>query len=384
MYKIDSAKFDQTLLQFMERVLAEQDTDHYQHSTTLRFDSGWLGENEYYKYSIWERAQNVLQVKDWSETLLGKGIFTQRIIACIELPIEEGRKEKQNLLNQQFDVKALKDKLLRDVDLSDFVLYSIFCGTDDAQAFEDAIEVWGSTFPFLSFVFFLKDKDRYLPVRPNIMPTHLNRLGIITDCLSHGCTWEHYQEYLCILKDVQSRLQKQFLPDTTLLDAHSFVWSMWLLDYISQPKRPISGLPQQFCTIENESQSLQGSTRDAVIKARVNQSVFRARLLDRYPKCCLCGVCNPILLTASHIKPWANSSPAEKLDVDNGFLFCPNHDRLFDQGLISFEDSGKILIAEELSAYDRLFTNVAEGMTIRLTDGNRPYLAYHREHIFKS
>lgn len=27
MYKIDSAKFDQTLLQFMERVLAEQDTD---------------------------------------------------------------------------------------------------------------------------------------------------------------------------------------------------------------------------------------------------------------------------------------------------------------------------------------------------------------------
>lgn len=154
MYKIDSAKFDQTLLQFMERVLAEQDTDHYQHSTTLRFDSGWLGENEYYKYSIWERAQNVLQVKDWSETLLGKGIFTQRIIACIELPIEEGRKEKQNLLNQQFDVKALKDKLLRDVDLSDFVLYSIFCGTDDAQAFEDAIEVWGSTFPFLSFVFF--------------------------------------------------------------------------------------------------------------------------------------------------------------------------------------------------------------------------------------
>ena len=52
--------------------------------------------------------------------------------------------------------------------------------------------------------------------------------------------------------------------------------------------------------------------------------------------------------------------------------------------MISFEDSGKILIAEELSAYDRLFTNVAEGMTIRLTDGNRPYLAYHREHIFKS
>lgn len=151
----------------------------------------------------------------------------------------------------------------------------------------------------------------------------------------------------------------------------------------SGKKSPVSALPQQFHAVEKDTDPLQGDTRDAVVKARVNQSVFRERLLERYRKCCLCGVSNPDLLTASHIKPWADSGPLEKIDVDNGFLFCPNHDRLFDQGLISFEDSGAILLSEKLSPYDRLFTNVAEGQKIHLTDGNKPYLSYHREHIFK-
>lgn len=383
MYKIDSEKFNQALLQFMGCILVKQDNDYYRYSTKISFDSGWLGEAEHYKYSIWDRAQKILQIKNWDETLLGKGVFTQKIIECVNLPIEEGQKKKQNLLNQRFDAEKIKDKLLNDTELSDYVIYNIFCGTDDQQSFENAVELWGSTYPFISFVFFLKDKNHYLPVRPNIMPSRFKHLGIITDCLSHGCTWEHYQDYLCILQDVQQRLNEQLVSNATLLDAHSFVWSMWLLDEVSEKKNPVSDLPQQFYLLEKDANSLQGSTRDAVIKARVNQSVFRERLLGRYHKCCLCGVSNPALLMASHIKPWADSNPREKVDVDNGFLFCPNHDRLFDQGFISFDNSGKILISKRLSPYDRLFTNISEDMNIHLTDGNKPYLSYHREHIFK-
>ena len=383
MYKIDSEKFNLALLQFMGRVLEKQDNDRYQHSTKISFDSGWLGEEESYKYSIWDRAQQVLQRNEWDETLLSRGIFVQKIIECMNLPMEEGKKKKHNLLNQRFDVEKIKDKLFENTELSDYVLYNIFCGTNDRQSFENAVELWGSTYPFLSFVFFLKDKNRYLPVRPNIMPSRFEHLGIITDCLSHGCTWEHYQEYICILQDVQKRLKEQLVSNATLLDAHSFVWSMWVLDEVPVQKSPISDLPKQFFTLEKDIDSIQGDTRDAVIKARVNQSVFRKRLLDRYHKCCLCGVSNQNLLTASHIKPWADSTPAEKVDTENGFLFCPNHDRLFDQGLISFDDAGKVLISKELSLYDRLFTNVAENMKIHLTNGNEPYLSYHRKHIFK-
>ena len=128
--------------------------------------------------------------------------------------------------------------------------------------------------------------------------------------------------------------------------------------------------------------NLVGETREAVINVRVNQGEFRNRLLQRYSKCCLCGVDNPELLVASHIKPWAESEPEEKLDVDNGFLMCPNHDRLFDKGWISFDEEGKIEISDQLTKENQIFTNVSTDMRIDLTDGNKKYLKYHRENVF--
>lgn len=128
--------------------------------------------------------------------------------------------------------------------------------------------------------------------------------------------------------------------------------------------------------------NLMGETREAVINVRVNQGEFRNRLLQRYNRCCLCGVDNPELLVASHIKPWAKSEPEEKLDVDNGFLMCPNHDRLFDKGWISFDDDGNIKIANQLTRENQIFTNVSADMKICLTERNKKYLKYHRENIF--
>ena len=137
-------------------------------------------------------------------------------------------------------------------------------------------------------------------------------------------------------------------------------------------------------TIEREIalSGLQGESRDAVIKVRVNQGVFRERLLQRYSRCCLCGVSNPNFLIASHIKPWIISDPAEKLDIDNGFLMCPDHDKLFDQGWITFSDDGEIIISEDLSQTDRIFMNIREHMNMKLTDKNISYLQFHRRHIF--
>ena len=128
---------------------------------------------------------------------------------------------------------------------------------------------------------------------------------------------------------------------------------------------------------------LEGAEKEAVVKIRVNQGAFRESLLQRYGKCCLCGIKNPLMLVASHIKPWAVSQPDEKLDPNNGLLLCPNHDRLFDQGLITFDDSGYIMISGHLGELDRVFSNVREGMSIPLTEKNRPYLKFHRDHIFK-
>lgn len=105
-------------------------------------------------------------------------------------------------------------------------------------------------------------------------------------------------------------------------------------------------------------------------------------MLKKYNRCCLCEVENPTLLIASHIKPWVESEPEEKLDVDNGFLMCPNHDKLFDKGYITFDDDGKIIISDRLTENDRVFLNVNSRMHIELTESNKKYLKFHRENVF--
>ena len=90
-------------------------------------------------------------------------------------------------------------------------------------------------------------------------------------------------------------------------------------------------------------------------------------------------------MIASHIKPWAKSESKEKADVNNGFLMCPNHDRLFDKGYITFDDDGKIKISNKLTKTDCIFLNVDSKMHIeQLTDGNKEYLEFHRKEVFNS
>lgn len=128
---------------------------------------------------------------------------------------------------------------------------------------------------------------------------------------------------------------------------------------------------------------LEGREAETFSKCRVNQSIFRNLLINRYKSCCICGASNETILVASHIKPWCKSLPIEKLDVDNGFLMCANHDSLFDSGLISFDDNGNIMISDTLSFADRNILGIKSNIKIKLTNGNKKYLKYHRANIFR-
>ena len=129
--------------------------------------------------------------------------------------------------------------------------------------------------------------------------------------------------------------------------------------------------------------SLEGEERNAVIKARVNHSVFRKRRLEKYSHCVLCGVSHHSLLNASHIIPWAECSGKDRTNVNNGLLLCSGHDRVFDRGYISFDEDGQIMISEELSDDDCVFTNLNDGMRIEMNDEMKRFMAYHRTKIFK-
>jgi len=125
-----------------------------------------------------------------------------------------------------------------------------------------------------------------------------------------------------------------------------------------------------------EKQSLQ--------KARRGQGIFRKNVKEIERACRVTGVDDVRHLRASHIKPWRDSSDFEKLDGSNGLLLSPHVDHLFDQGFISFGDTGELLISPDLAP------DVLEGWGVsadtscgEFRESQRVYLAYHRNQVFK-
>lgn len=125
---------------------------------------------------------------------------------------------------------------------------------------------------------------------------------------------------------------------------------------------------------------------EATVKQRRHQQLYRDRLLALWDNCCaVTGCALPELLVASHAKPWAASTPSERLDPYNGFPLEARFDRLFDQGLITFMDDGQAILSPRLTPElcQQLHLSPALHLRFRPDPRHLPYLRYHREHVFQ-
>lgn len=133
-----------------------------------------------------------------------------------------------------------------------------------------------------------------------------------------------------------------------------------------------------------------GDTKIRQVKIRVNQNVFRQIVLANYDyKCALTGIDIPELLVVSHIIPWSENKE-ERLNPTNGICLSSLYDKAFDQGLISFDSSFKVLFSERLSSnvgkeyFDKYFSpiqnkSLAETKKYAI---NPTFLEWHRDCIF--
>ena len=136
--------------------------------------------------------------------------------------------------------------------------------------------------------------------------------------------------------------------------------------------------------------NLVGKTREQIVQVRVNQSVFRQIVLANYDfKCALSGIDIPELLVASHVIPWSYNEE-ERMNPKNGICLSSLYDKAFDQGLISFDSSFKVLFSERLSSnvgkeyFDKYFSpiqnkSLAETKKYAI---NPTFLEWHRDCIF--
>jgi HNH endonuclease len=122
------------------------------------------------------------------------------------------------------------------------------------------------------------------------------------------------------------------------------------------------------------------TTREALIDARIGQGRFRTALMRLWGRrCALTGASVPQCLVASHMKPWSKCTNAERLDPHNGLLLCANADRLFDAGLISFSDSGELLLKAAIAPEDLKRLGIAAADRLRsVRTQHLPFLRDHR------
>jgi len=131
---------------------------------------------------------------------------------------------------------------------------------------------------------------------------------------------------------------------------------------------------------EEEKQLLQ----EQLVQARRGQGQFKTSVAKIEPKCRVTGLKDKRLLVASHIKPWKDSNNFERLDGHNGFLLSPHIDKLFDNGYISFDDNGSILIStKKILPALKIWRIDRHRSAGTFTKRQKEYLAYHRNNIFK-
>ena len=131
-----------------------------------------------------------------------------------------------------------------------------------------------------------------------------------------------------------------------------------------------------------------GSSINSKLKVNVRSSTwqkyFKNQLFKYWGiKCVLTNVQNKDLLIGAHIKPWTKSDDKEKIDVFNGLPLSPNADKIFELGLISFNEQGKLIKSSQLSNDDLSKLNINLDVTLDFKDEHFKYLNYHRLNKFK-
>jgi putative restriction endonuclease len=134
----------------------------------------------------------------------------------------------------------------------------------------------------------------------------------------------------------------------------------------------------------SQDDELPETDRQAIIRARVGQGLFKDRVSKIEDRCRITGVDKATHLIASHCKPWRDSDNADRLNGENGLLLTPSVDHLFDRGFIGFENSGDLIVSpvahrpslERMGIVCDRVINVGD-----FTIGQRHFLEFHREFV---
>ena len=210
--------------------------------------------------------------------------------------------------------------------------------------------------------------------------------------ISHGENANSWN--LCFDSPFLSNELSRNFPDIEE-DGNYNIWSLQLLAAFlrraselarSMPETSISRYQKEIQNALDTEPDIKGTEREALIRQRIGQDIYRQALIDYWGGCCaLSGIDIPEILRASHAKAWSEcETDAERLDVYNGFLFRADIDALFDRHLITFADDGRLIASPRLTDYQLRALNLdGKRYITHISPQHLPYLAWHRQRLVK-
>src|SRR6266404_4766677 len=135
-----------------------------------------------------------------------------------------------------------------------------------------------------------------------------------------------------------------------------------------------------------EQAGMDVTEREALIKARRGQGLFRQNVARVERACRITRVTNPAYLIAGHIKPWRHASNDERVSGHNGLMLAPQADFLFDRGFISFGEGRLIIspVADEKSLVKLGVDPERPPDVGRFSVEQERFLEFHRTEVFRS
>ncbi len=113
------------------------------------------------------------------------------------------------------------------------------------------------------------------------------------------------------------------------------------------------------------------------VKIRLRQADFRRVVLANFKnRCAVCGINEPCLLQAAHIKPYREfqDSADGRDDVRNGMCLCSLHHLAQEYKLLTFDSEGTIRLDHTV----RKSTNHAVRLQLRAYEGKKVFLGKRR------
>ena len=218
---VKKSAFQHRYKQLLFRTVEESYGKNYP-STEISFQTGLWYEEEGYKRNVWKNARKKLATETWTE----HRDDPDYIISCVNQAVFAC----DNLLSEENRTFRVPDKLIRSAHAAE-IFYNLFHSNsdlDDEKAFKALVPIFQGiydAFSVVAYFFFLKDINKYAPVRRDMDARCLSLLIGSGSCMTK-CTWENYMIYMHTVYDLKWYLQEE-LDDVELIDAQSFLWMMY-------------------------------------------------------------------------------------------------------------------------------------------------------------